>query len=320
MNPTNLSTRLLNFGLLTAMALVGGLMLLRPAHSQEKLTGEIKADGSSTVYLITEQMASNFKTQHPDIRISVGIAGTGGGFKKMAAGEIDIADASRKIKATEEEACKKNNITVTAIQIGWDGLAVVINKENTWAGKLTVEQLKKIWQPEGAAKKWSDVDPSWPAEKIELYGAGPDSGTFDFFTEVVNGKEKAIRTDYNPSEDDNNTVQGVARNKYALGFFGLAYYEAHKDKLSVVAIAAKNGDPFVTPTADTVLANTYKPLSRPLFIYLKDSSLKRPEVREFADFYLRRSDLVAQAKYVPLSTLQKRAESMKLKKAIEAAQ
>lgn len=296
-----------------------GLVLLSPAHSQDKLKGEIKADGSSTVFLITEQMASSFKTQHPDIRISVGIAGTGGGFKKMAAGEIDIADASRKIKPNEEEACKKNSITLTQIQIAWDGLAVVINKDNTWAGKVTVEQLKKIWQPDSPAKKWSDVDPSWPTEKIELYGAGPDSGTFDFFTEAINGKEKAIRSDYNASEDDNNTVQGVARNKYALGFFGLAYYEAHKDKLSVVAIAPKNGDPYVAPTVETVLANTYKPLTRPLFIYVRDSSLKRPEVREFADFYLRRFDLVSESKYVPLSTLQRRAEAMKLKKAIEAS-
>jgi len=292
------------------------MAMTRGALAQEKLRGDIKIDGSSTVYLITEAMATNFKKLHPDVNISVGIAGTGGGFKKFASGETDISDASRKIKPGEAENCKKNDISYTEIQVAWDGLAVVIHKDNTWANKMTVEQLKKIWHPESAAKKWSDVDPSWPAETIALYGAGPDSGTFDYFTEAINGKEKVTRTDYGASEDDNNTVQGVARNKYAMGFFGLAYYETNKDKLNVVAVAPKAGDDYVTPTNATVLANTYKPLSRPLFIYIKDSSLKRPEVRAFAEFYMRRTDLVAASKYVPLSALQLRAQTAVLKKAI----
>ncbi len=285
-------------------------------QAQDKLKGEIKIDGSSTVYLITEAMATNFKKLHPEVNITVGISGTGGGFKKFAAGETDISDASRKIKPGEVEGCKKNNIEFSEIQIAWDGLAVVIHKDNNWARKLSVEQLKKIWHPEMAAKKWSDVDPSWPAEPILLYGPGPDSGTFDYFTEAINGKEKLTRTDYTASEDDNTLVQGVSRNKYALGYFGLAYYEAHKDKLNVVAVAAKNGDPFVEPTVETVLSSSYRPLSRPLFIYIKSSSLKRPEVRSFAEFYTRRSDLVAASKYVPLTALQLRAQTAILKKAM----
>jgi phosphate transport system substrate-binding protein len=286
------------------------------ALAQKKLKGEIKADGSSTVYLITEAMAANFKKLHPEVSISLGIAGTGGGFKKFAAGETDLADASRKIKPAEAEHCRKNGIAFHELQVAWDGLAVVIHKDNTWAKSLTVEQLKKIWRPDKPAKKWSDVDSDWPAEKIVLFGAGPESGTFDYFTEAINGTEKSIRTDYNASEDDNATVQGVARNKFALGFFGLAYFEAHKDKLEVVAVAAKNGGPFVKPSADTVLANRYQPLSRPLYIYIRADSLSRPEIRAFVEFYMRRTDLVEEAKYIPLSTLQRRAENAKLARAM----
>lgn len=302
--------------LLAGLSLGVGIMT-QDGFAQDKLKGEIKIDGSSTVYLITESMATAFKKLHPAVNTSVGISGTGGGFKKFASGETDISDASRKIKPGEAEACGKNNITFTELQVAWDGLAVVIHKDNTWATKMTVEQLKKIFHPDIAAKKWSDIDPSWPNETIILYGAGPDSGTFDYFTEAINGKEKLIRTaDYNASEDDNTLVQGVARNKFAIGYFGLAYYEVHKDKLNVVAIAAKNGDPFITPSIETVLTNTYRPLSRPLFIYIKDSSLKRPEVRQFAEFYMRRTDLVAASKYVPLSNLQLRSQNIALKKAI----
>jgi phosphate transport system substrate-binding protein len=302
--------------LVIALAVLCGFGMVRPAFTQDKLTGEIKIDGSSTVYLITESMATDFKKLHPAVNISVGISGTGGGFKKFAAGETDISDASRKIKPGEVENCAKNKITFAEIQVAWDGLAVVIHKDNNWANKMTVEQLKKIWEPNSTVKKWSDVDPAWPAEPILLYGAGPDSGTFDYFTEAINGKEKATRTDYTASEDDNTLVQGVARNKYAMGYFGLAYYEGHKDKLNVVSIAAKNGDDFVTPSVETVLSNSYKPLSRPLYIYIKTSSLARPEVRQFAEFYMRRTDLVAASKYVPLSALQLRTQNAALKKAI----
>ena len=303
---------------------VASLSLLVPcAGAQDKLAGSIKADGSSTVYLITEAMATNFKKLHPAVNITVGISGTGGGFKKFAAGETDISDASRPIKDAEAKACKQNGIEFVELQVAWDGLAVVINKQNNWATKLTVEQLKKIWHPDTDkfknAKKWSDLDPNWPNEKIELYGPGADSGTFDYFTEVINGKEKLTRPDYNASEDDNVLVTGVERNKYAMGYFGMAYYEAHKDKLTAVAIKGAKSDNYVLPSADAVLYKKYTPLSRPLFIYVKMDSLKRPEVQEFCRFYLRRGDIVATVKYVPLSSLQQSKEKTKLEEALKVA-
>lgn len=273
-----------------------------PVARAADLKGEIKVDGSSTVYLITEAVASAFKKEHPSVKITVGISGTGGGFKKFAAGETDISDASRPIKPGEIEACQKNGVEFIELQAAWDGLSVVIHPENTWARKMTVAQLKKIWAPDSKVKRWSDVDPTWPAEPIKLFGAGPDSGTFDFFCEAINGKEKAHRKDYTPSEDDNVTVSGVAGNKYAMGYFGLAYYEENKDKLAVVAIAAKGGGPHFAPSEKTVLNKTYSPLGRPLFIYVKKSSLKRPEVQEFVRFFLRRTDLVTEAKYIKTGT------------------
>jgi phosphate transport system substrate-binding protein len=297
---------------LTLFALTAG------ACAQDKLRGEIKADGSSTVYLITEAAATQFKKLHPAVNITVGISGTGGGFKKFAAGETDVSNASRAIKPAEAEACKKNGIHYTELQIAWDGLAVVVNKENTWATKLTLDQLKKIWHPETAAKKWSDVDPSWPSETIKLYGPGADSGTFDYFTEAVNGKEKVTRPDYTASEDDNVLVTGVERNKYALGYFGLAYYEAHKEKLVACRLKGVKGDDYVEANTETVLSRKY-PLSRPLYIYVRNDSLKRPEVEEFARFYLRRGDLVAQVKYVPMSVLQQTRERKKLEESIKTS-
>lgn len=306
------------------LALTGWLSAVAVLAQDSKLKGDIRIDGSSTVYLITEAVATQFKKLHPGVNTTVGIAGTGGGFKKFAAGETDISDASRPIKAAEAENCKKAGIAFTELQIAWDGLALIIHPDNTWAKKMTVEQLKKIWHPDTPefknAKKWSDVDSSWPAEPIQLYGAGPDSGTFDYFTEAINGKEKVIRTDYNASEDDNNTIVGIERNKYAIGFLGLAYYESHKDKLGLVAVAPKAGADYVLPSAETVLTKKYTPLSRPLFIYVKNSSLKRPEVQEFVSFYLRRTDLVSSVRYVPMSALQTAKERRKYDEALKAAQ
>ncbi len=289
------------------------------AGGAKNLKGEIKIDGSSTVYLISEAMATNFRKLNPGVNIQVGISGTGGGFKKFYNGETDISDASRPIKQQEIDMCKKNGIAYVELQIAWDGLAVILHKENDWAGKMTVEQLRKIWHPDLAAKRWSDVDPSWPNETILLYGAGADSGTFDYFTEVINGKERLCRSDYSPSEDDNNTIKGVERNKYAMGFLGLAYYEAHRDKLSVVAVKAKDGKEFVTPSKQTVVDGSYSPLGRPLFIYVKTPSLQRAEVREFVDYYMRRPDIVEQVKYVPLNTIQQARERKKLTGALKAA-
>jgi len=300
-----------------AMAALGviGCAAVGGFTQEKNLKGEIKIDGSSTVYLITEAVATNFKKLHPGISITVGISGTGGGFKKFYNGETDISDASRAIKSQEVEMCKKNGIVFLELQVAWDGLAVVVNKENTWATKMTAEQLKKIWHPDTAAKKWSDVDPSWPDQPIKLFGPGTDSGTFDYFTETINGKERLSRSDYTPSEDDLVLVKGVEQNKYALGYFGVAYYETHKDKLNVVAVKAKDGDAYVAPSKDTVLKRKY-PLSRPLFIYVKTSSLKRPEVRAFADYYLRRPELAENVGYVRMNALQQAKEYKKLAAAI----
>lgn len=283
---------------------------------QDGLSGKIEVDGSSTVYLITKAMATGFTTQHPEVKINIGISGTGGGFKKFAAGETDLQDASRGIKANEVANCKAHGIDYLELQVAWDGLAVIIHKDNTWANKLTVEQLKHIWRPDNPAKKWSDVDPSWPKEEITLYGPGADSGTFDYFTEAINGKERSSRTDYSSSEDDNNLINGVAANKYAMGYLGLAYYESNKDTLGVVAVAAKASAEYVAPSTDTVLSKKYRPLSRPLFVYVRRSVLARPEVREFLRFYLRRDDLVTQSRYVALNARLQYEQQEKLEEAI----
>lgn len=280
------------------------------------LKGEIKADGSSTVLLVTQAVSSAFSKSNPNVKISVGRSGTGGGFKKFASGETDISNASRPIKGEEKEACAKNKVEYFEFQVAWDGLSVVINKENTWAKNMTVEQLKLIWDKDSKVELWSDVDPSWPKEKIKLFGAGTDSGTFDFFTEVINGKSGQSRTKYEPTEDDNVTVNGVSKDKYAMGYFGLAYYQENKGKLQVVAVAPKKGDPFVEPNVKSVMDKTYKPLSRPLYVYVKKASLKRPEVQEFLKFYLRRDDLVEQAKYIKMDLHMKDEQQSKLEKAI----
>lgn len=292
-------------------------LLAGPCARAEEVTGEIKIDGSSTVYLITEAVASAFKKEHKDVKITVGISGTGGGFKKFSAGETDISDASRGIKPAEIEACKKNGIEFLELQVAWDGLSVVVHPDNTWAKKMTVTQLKKIWEADSKVKKWSDVESSWPDEPIKLYGAGPDSGTFDFFSEAINGKEKSHRKDYTPTEDDNVTVNGVAGNKYGMGYFGLAYYEENKDKLALVAVAAKDGGDYVLPNEKTVLNRTYKPLGRPLFIYVKKASLKKPAVQEFVRFYLRRDNLVTQAKYIKTSTRIRNEQTDKLENSLK---
>lgn len=304
---------------LTVAALAAPLSL----GQDSKLSGSIKADGSSTVYLITEGMATQFNKLHPNVKISVAFSGTGGGFKKFASGETDISDASRAIKPQEAAKCKENGVAFIELQVAWDGLAVIINPENTWARKLTVEQLKKIWHPNTDsfknAKTWKDVDPSWPDEELKLYGAGTDSGTFDYFTEAINGKEKVIRPDYTPTEDDNVTVNGVIRNKNAMGFLGVAYYEQSKGKLAVVAVQNPKTKGYELPTAENVLGKKYAPLSRPLYIYVKTTSLKRDEVREFVGMYMRSPEVVRRVGYVPMNALQSLRERKKLDEALKAA-
>lgn len=264
-----------------------------------KLSGTIVVDGSSTVYVVTEKVADGFMTKNPDVSIEIGISGTGGGFKKFGAGETDISNASRPIAADEIEGAKKNNVEFFEVPVAYDGLTVVVNKENTWVDSLTVEELKKIWEPTSKVKTWADVRAGWPATPIKLYGPGTDSGTFDFFTKVIMGEEGAARPDFTPSEDDNVLVTGVAGDKGALGYFGYAYYLENQDKLRAVPIDAGNGP--VAPTADTILSQEYKPLSRPEFIYVKSTAMERPEVKAFVEFYLSPDGqkLIQESGYVP---------------------
>lgn len=281
-----------------AIMLAGGPMLA----AQEP----VKADGSSTVYLITEAVAEEFQTEHRPARVTVGISGTGGGFKKFGTGETDVSNASRPIKKTEIELCAKNGIEYIELPVAYDGIAVVVNPKNTWCDSMTVAELKKLWQPEakGRIMKWSDVRAGWPDKPVRLYGPGTDSGTFDYFTETVCGKERASRPDFTASEDDNTLVQGVASDEGALGYFGLAYYEANVDKLKLVAVddeRDENGKGPIAPAFETIVNGTYQPLSRPLFIYVNKKSADRHEVREFVKFYLSMAKTLApEVGYVPL--------------------
>ncbi|HJW76453.1 MAG TPA: PstS family phosphate ABC transporter substrate-binding protein [Thermoleophilia bacterium] len=270
------------------------------------IAGDIRVDGSSTVGPLAEAAAEFFQQENPDVRVTVGISGTGGGFEKFAAGETDISDASRLIKDEEKQAVAAAGIEYGEMQVANDGIAVVVSKENTWATSLTVEHLKKIWNEGSTVKNWNQVDPSFPDVPLELFGPGTDSGTFDYFTDAINGEEGVSRTDYLATEDDNVAVQGVEGSKGGMAYFGLSYYEQNMDRLNVVSIDA--GDGPVTPSAETVQSGEYKPLSRPLFIYVKKSSLERPEVAAFVQFYLDNVDRIAkQALFVPMTADQSAA-------------
>lgn len=268
------------------------------ANQTQKLTGSVKIDGSSTVFPISEAMAEEFRKVNPDVQVTVGESGTGGGMKKFGPGEIDIADASRKIKAEELKLLKDRNDDAIELAIAYDGLSVVVNKENTWAASMTKEELKKIWAPDSKVTKWSDVRPEWPNETIKLYGPGTASGTFEYFTEVIVGTAKSSRADYTASEDDNVLVKGVAGDKYALGYFGYVYYLNNKDKISLVAVDAGKGA--VAPSEQTIKDSTYA-LSRPLYIYVSKNSLARTEVKEFVKYYLNNAaKIVPEVGYVAL--------------------
>lgn len=263
----------------------------------KELAGDVAVDGSSTVYPITEAAAEEFGAQHKNVRVTVGIAGTGGGFKKFCNGETDISNASRAIKDSEKDACKTAGIEYEEFLVGLDGLTVVVNPGNTFAACLKVEQLKAIWNNDSTVKNWKDIDPAFPDQPLVLYGPGTDSGTFDFFTEVVNGKAKQSRSDYTASEDDNVLVQGVGGDMNAMGYFGLAYFLENKDQLKALEIDGGKG--CVAPSFDTVNTGAYKPLSRPLYIYVNKAALARPEVFEFVKFYLSGSEaLVNEVGYV----------------------
>ena len=235
--------------------------------------------------------------------MTVGISGTGGGFKKFCRGETDISDASRPILKSEMEACRAAGVQYYELPIAYDALTVVINPKNDWIKTLTPAELKKMWEPsaQNTVKTWKQVNPAWPDQPLKLFGPGADSGTFDYFTEAVNGKSKASRGDYTASEDDNVLVQGVSRDVNALGYFGFAYYIENKDKLKSVPIAPAAGQPGVEPSMESVITGNYKPLSRPIFVYINAKSYERPEVQQFIEYYMKHSDeLVREVKYVPL--------------------
>lgn len=271
--------------------------------AQADQTALIKVDGSSTVYPLTEAVAEEFqKANRGRIRVTVGIAGTGGGFKKFCRGETDIADASRPILKEEMDLCQKNGIAYYELPIAFDALTVAVSPKNTWVTSMTVEELKLIWEPAAQKRitKWNQVRYDWPDAPLVLFGAGSDSGTFDYFTDAIVGKAKASRGDYTASEDDNVLVQGIENNRNALGYIPFAYYAAQMKKLKAVSIAGKSGPVF--PNAENVVNGSYQPLARPLFIYVSEAAAKRTEVKAFVDYYLTEGPkLIAEVRYIPLS-------------------
>jgi phosphate transport system substrate-binding protein len=264
----------------------------------------IKIDGSSTVYPITEGVAEDFqKLKKNVIKVTVGISGTGGGFKKFCRGDTDIQGASRPILEKEMADCRAAGVEYVELPVAFDALTVVMNPKNTFLKSITVDELKKIWEPaaQGKIMRWNQVNPAWPDAPIKLFGAGSDSGTFDYFTEAITGKSKASRGDFTASEDDNVLVQGVAQDVNAIGYFGYAYYAENTQRLKAVPIIEKAGKPAVAPSEASVLDGSYQPLSRPIFIYVSVKSLAKPEVREFAEYYMKNSAKIAkEVKYVPL--------------------
>lgn len=282
---------MLNFRLrnnkLNAILLMGGTLLLgacggnNPEEAGSDLAGSIEIDGSSTVYPITEAMAEEFRAEAPDVKVTVGVSGTGGGFKKFTRGDIDIVNASREISPAEAELAKTNSVSYVELPVAYDGLTVVVHPENDWAKDITVAELKKIWEPaaQGTIKTWNQIRPEWPNRPLRLYGAGVESGTYDYFTEAIVGESHSSRGDYTASEDDNVLVQGVSTDPNALGFFGYAYYEENKGKLKAIPVDDEdesNGAGAILPSIQTVKDGTYAPLSRPLFIYVSSNIADNP--------------------------------------------
>lgn len=260
----------------------------------------ITIDGSSTVYPITEAVAEEYRNEQPSVRVTVGVSGTGGGMKKFIAGSIDICGASRPIKRSESKACQAGGVEYLELEVAFDGLAIVLNPENDWCDSMTVEQLKELWRPESAVKQWKDLNPDWPAEDIALYGPGTDSGTFDSFTKSIVGEERASRADYTASEDDNVLVTGVQEDRYALGYFGYAYYAENKNQLKLMGVDDGKGP--VQPSEATVRDGSYSPLSRPLFLYVRKSAMSSGAVNQFVRFYLNNTArLSREVGYVPVS-------------------
>ena len=302
-----LTPRVLGLILTAAIASACGGGRAEDQQAGEEQQGAIKLDGSSTVYPISEAVAEEFQKSHRNVRVTVGISGTGGGFQKFCRGETDISNASRPIKPTEIDTCKQAGIEFVELPVAYDGLAIVVNPKNTWAGSMTVEELKKLWAPEAQGKitRWNQVRSSWPDREIHLYGAGVDSGTYDYFTEAIVGKEGASRGDFTSSEDDNVLVQGIANDELALGFMGIAYVEQNKGRLKLVPVddgKQENGAGPILASVETVRDGTYQPLSRPLFIYVSRKASDRPEIQAFVESYFTTGkELVAEVGYVQLT-------------------
>ncbi|WP_322512065.1 PstS family phosphate ABC transporter substrate-binding protein [Chloroflexus sp.] len=275
--------------------------LMLPNTNLAALKGEIKIDGSSTVFPIAEQVAIAFNELAPEVTIRLGVSGTGGGFTRFCAGETDISNASRPIKQSEMETCAANGIVFVELPVAFDGLSVVVHPQNDWAQCLTVAELKRMWEPEaeGQITRWNQIRPEWPDAPLHLYGAGADSGTYDYFTSAIVGKEGVSRGDYTASEDDYLLAQDVAADQFGLGFFGYAYYVEYTGQLHAVAI--DNGNGCIAPSETTIADGSYQPLSRPIFMYVRVDALERPEVQAFVDLFLRNGELfVHKARYIPL--------------------
>jgi phosphate transport system substrate-binding protein len=282
-----------------------------PGQDIKSLKGAVRVDGSSTVYLIAEAVAEEFSKVAPGVNVTVGMSGTGGGFKRFGNGETDISNASRSIKKTEIDACNSHKIDFIELPVAFDGLTIVIHKGNTWASQLTVDQIKRIFGSSSTAKKWKDVDPSWPDETIKVYSPGTDSGTFDYFKEVTVGKEGKIRADISVSEDDNVIVRSVEGDKYAIGFFGYAYFAENQSKLKAVSVVNPKTGIAVAPSPATIEDSSYAPFSRPLFIYVNKASLAKPAVAAYAAFALEHgAELATEVGYVKLpATIYNRARA-----------
>ncbi|HYO45716.1 MAG TPA: PstS family phosphate ABC transporter substrate-binding protein [Gemmatimonadota bacterium] len=282
------------------------------AEETGTLSGPIEIDGSSTVYPISEAVAEEFQIENPETRVAVGVSGTGGGFKRFCAGETDVSNASRPIKDSEAEECEQNGVRFTEIRVAWDGLSIVTNPSNDFVQCLTTDELKRIWEPGSTIDNWSQVRDGFPDKDLKLYGPGTDSGTFDYFTEAVVGEEDASRPDYTASEDDNVLVQGVGGDPGALGYFGFAYYEENADRLKLLGVDGGAG--CIQPSVQTIESQTYAPLSRPLFLYVSDRGLAKPQVEAFVEYHLQQgAELVRSVGYIALKPEQYAEELEKVR-------
>lgn len=286
-----------------ALPVLAGVVWAAGCTSDARINAVIRVDGSSTVYPLTEAVAEDFQRARPGARVTIGVAGTGGGFRRFCHGGLDLTNASRPIAPTEARACAAAGVRYLEIPVAYDGIVVAVHPRNTWVASLSVDDLRRLWQheAEGRVLRWSDLVPGYPDREIHLFGAGPDSGTFDYFTGVITGAPRDSRGDYTASEDDNTLVQGVAGDPDALGYFGYAYYEEHRDYLRAVPIRATASAPAIAPTVAAIRAGTYRPLSRPVFVYVNLERLARPDVAAFVDYYLAHgAELASDVGYIPL--------------------